>query len=187
MSETGKTILSEELMTAAVGVLGSMLIDENAVGPMLLAVEESDFQLPEHRHVFAAIRDLFRHGRPVDATLVNEALGRGYERLLADLMDRTPTAVHADAYAEALKRTSRLWQLRQLGDALSALDEEEHGRALIDRASARCEEILRRRRQELEVTARYLLDHETMDGETFAKVFDDPKAEELAPYLGSES
>ena len=60
-------------------------------------------------------------------------------------------------------------------------------RALIDRASARCEEILRRRRQELEVTARYLLDHETMDGETFAKVFDDPKAEELAPYLGSGS
>ena len=60
-------------------------------------------------------------------------------------------------------------------------------RALIDRASARCEEILLRRRQELEITARYLLDHETMDGETFAKVFDDPKTEELALYLGSGS
>ena len=38
------------------------------------------------------------------------------------------------------------------------------------------------RRHELEVTARYLLDHETMDADTFAKVFDDPGAEELAPY-----
>lgn len=135
MSEQSKGILSEELLTAAVGVLGSMLIDENAVGPMLLAVEESDFHLPEYRHVFAAIRDLFRHGRPVDAVLVNEAMGGGYERLLADLMDRTPTAVHADAYAEALKRTSRLWQLRQLGDELSSIDGEEQGRALIDQAN----------------------------------------------------
>ena len=55
-------------------------------------------------------------------------------------------------------------------------------RALVDDAYAVCEEILNRCRRELEVTARYLLDHETMEGETFAKVFDDPGAEELAPY-----
>ncbi|NBI65947.1 ATP-dependent zinc metalloprotease FtsH [Pseudoflavonifractor sp. 60] len=55
-------------------------------------------------------------------------------------------------------------------------------RSLIDQAYARCEEILTRRRRELEITARYLLDHETMDAETFARVFDDPKAEEFAPY-----
>ena len=34
--------------------------------------------------------------------------------------------------------------------------------------------------QELELTARYLLDHETMDAEVFAKVFTDPGAEEFA-------
>ena len=55
-------------------------------------------------------------------------------------------------------------------------------RALVDDAYAVCEEILNRCRRELEMTARYLLDHETMEGETFAKVFDDPGAEELAPY-----
>ena len=44
------------------------------------------------------------------------------------------------------------------------------------------EEILTRCRRELEITARYLLDHETMDGEVFAKVFDDPRAEEFVPY-----
>ena len=54
--------------------------------------------------------------------------------------------------------------------------------ALIDTAYADCQRILNLRRHELEVTARYLLDHETMDAETFAKVFDDPGAEELAPY-----
>ena len=55
---------------------------------------------------------------------------------------------------------------------------------IMDRAYRRCEEILTGCRRELEVTARYLLDHETMDGETFAKVFADPGAEEFAPYAG---
>lgn len=50
----------------------------------------------------------------------------------------------------------------------------------MDRAYARCEEILTRRRQELELTARYLLVHETMSGEIFQKVFTDPAAPELA-------
>ena len=53
---------------------------------------------------------------------------------------------------------------------------------LIDSAYADCERILTQRRHELEVVARYLLDHETMEAETFAKVFDNPEAEELAPY-----
>ena len=55
-------------------------------------------------------------------------------------------------------------------------------KAIVDKAYRRCEEILNGCRKELELTARYLLDHETMDGETFAKVFSDPGAEEFAPY-----
>ena len=60
-------------------------------------------------------------------------------------------------------------------------------RALIDNSYARCEEILTRCRRELEITARYLLDHESMEGEVFAKVFDDPDAEEFAPYQDGQS
>ena len=59
---------------------------------------------------------------------------------------------------------------------------DEEVKAIVDRAYRRCEEILSRCRKELELTARYLLDHETMDGEMFAKVFTDPGAEEFAPY-----
>ena len=57
---------------------------------------------------------------------------------------------------------------------------DEEVKAIVDRAYARCEEILTRRRQELELTARYLLVHETMRGEIFQKVFTDPAAPELA-------
>ena len=48
-------LLSEQLRTAAVGVLGAMLIDENTVGPMLQAVTEEDFRVPELRNLFREI------------------------------------------------------------------------------------------------------------------------------------
>ena len=56
---------------------------------------------------------------------------------------------------------------------------------IIDRAYRRCEEILSGCRKELELTARYLLDHETMDGAVFAKVFTYPGAEEFTAYAES--
>ena len=63
---------------------------------------------------------------------------------------------------------------------------DQEVKAIVDQAYRRCEEILARRRRELEITARYLLDHETMDGETFLKVFDQPEAEEFAAYREAE-
>ena len=59
---------------------------------------------------------------------------------------------------------------------------DQEVKAIVDRAYRQCEEILSRCRRELEITARYLLDHETMEAEVFAKVFDDPGAEEFADY-----
>ena len=57
---------------------------------------------------------------------------------------------------------------------------DEEVKHIVDRAYARCEEILTQKRPELELTARYLLEHETMDAETFEKVFTDPNAPEFA-------
>ena len=62
---------------------------------------------------------------------------------------------------------------------------DEEVKAIVDRAQERCRQILSDRRSQLELTARYLLDHETMDGDLFAKVFDDPGAEEFASYRES--
>jgi cell division protease FtsH len=59
---------------------------------------------------------------------------------------------------------------------------DQEVKAIVDHAYARCEEILTQRRSELEVTAHYLLDHETMDAHIFAKDFDEPDADELANY-----
>ena len=132
---TENKMLDEQLLTAAAGVLGSMLIDEEAVGPMLLAVEEEDFQVPEHRNLFRAMKALYGQGRPHDVILINEFLGGDYGNAIAELVEHTPTAANADAYAAALKKSSRLWHLRQLGAALNQAEDEDACRALVDKAN----------------------------------------------------
>lgn len=130
-----KRLLGESMMSAAVGVLGSMLIDERAVGPMLMAVSESDFHIQEQRNVFRAIREIYSEGVNADPILVNERLGGKYNEYLAGLINATPTAANADAYARELKRTSRLWQLKEIGEAIGAAEDEGDIQALIDRAN----------------------------------------------------
>ena len=50
---------------------------------------------------------------------------------------------------------------------------DEEIKAIIDNAYAQCEILLKNRMTELHRTAEYLLEHETMDAETFEKVFTD--------------
>ncbi len=57
---------------------------------------------------------------------------------------------------------------------------------IVERAYRRCEQILTEKSRELELTARYLLEHETMDAKTFEKVFTQPEAEEFAALLEEE-
>ena len=57
-------------------------------------------------------------------------------------------------------------------DTADLIDQEV--KAFVDEAYRRCEEILKAHRKELELTAAYLLENETMDAATFEKVFTDP-------------
>ena len=49
---------------------------------------------------------------------------------------------------------------------------DQEVKVIVDRAYTRCEDILTRRRKELDTIAQYLLEHETMDGQEVAKVFE---------------
>ena len=68
-------------------------------------------------------------------------------------------------------------QTKNYSEEVAAIIDEEV-KALIDNAYARCRQILTDQRSALELTARYLLEFETMDGATFQRVFDDPAAVE---------
>ncbi len=64
-------------------------------------------------------------------------------------------------------------QARAYSEEVAGLIDEEI-KAIIDLAYARCREILIAGRKELDLVAAYLLEHETMDAQTFERVFTDP-------------
>ncbi len=66
-------------------------------------------------------------------------------------------------------------QARAYSEEVAGLIDEEI-KAILDGAYRRCQEILSSHREELERTARYLLEFETMPAKDFALVFDDPQA-----------
>ena len=124
-------LLGQDLVTAQVGVLGSMLIDEAAVGPVMARVTEDAFVTPQYRLIFQAARRVFDAGRPVDPITINEALGGASGEQLLALMEQTPTAANCDAYVELLLRASRRHRLRELGEQLAdAADDEAAERAV---------------------------------------------------------
>ena len=134
MNQEQQKILSERLLTAEQGVLGSMLIDGEAIGPMLAAVRPEDFQRPENRNIFQAFRELYGQGKACDPILINEYMGGSYRQYLADLMELTPTAANAEEYARVLRESSRLWRLRTIGDKLAQAEDLEACRKLADQA-----------------------------------------------------
>ena len=134
MNQEQTKILAERLLTAEQGVLGSMLIDGEAIGPMLAAVRPEDFQRSENRNIFQAFRELYGQGKACDPILVNEYMGGSYRQYLADLMELTPTAANAEEYARVLRESSRLWRLRTIGDKLAQAEDLESCRKLADQA-----------------------------------------------------
>mgnify|MGYP000624619797 FL=1 len=72
-------------------------------------------------------------------------------------------------------------QARTYSEEVAAQIDQEV-KNIIERAHARCRDILTQHRHELDITARYLLDHETMDAQTFDHVFTQPDDPELAGY-----
>ena len=70
-------------------------------------------------------------------------------------------------------------QARTYSEEVAAQIDQEV-KHIIEQAHARCRDILTQHRHELDITARYLLDRETMDAQTFDHVFTQPDDPELA-------
>lgn len=130
--------LSQDLLNAQVGVLGSILIDEDCVGPVLAKVSDRDFVTAQYRSIFQAIQALFRAGLPVTGISIREKLGGtpgdSWSRLLVDIGDITATAAHVDDYVRLLKESSALYQLREFGAALQNARDMGEARSILDKA-----------------------------------------------------
>ncbi len=124
-------------------VIGSMLIDRDAVFSVEELVEPQDFYRDEHRYIVKAIFELSNAQKPVDIVSVADKLrGEGKLELvggityLARLADSVPNSANADYYAKIVKEKSLLRQLIKIGGEISEMgfDQTTSIDTLIDRA-----------------------------------------------------
>lgn len=93
-------------LEAEAAVLGSLLLDPEAIFPVLQVLRAEDFYRESHRRIFTALAALHEGTGAVDTLLLREELRRrgdldivGGPEVLVGLLDRTPTAAHALRYA----------------------------------------------------------------------------------------
>lgn len=117
----------DQAIEAQASVIGSMLIDEDVVGPALAELTPRDFIYEPYRRVFLAFRKLFGDGTPPDlVTILHELAGdKSYSpdetaKLLKECMETTPTSANWQLYAKIVRETARLRRIhdlsRQLGE-----------------------------------------------------------------------
>lgn len=129
-------LLMDRLNQAQAAVLGSMLIDSGVVGSCLQRVTLDDFPSGTYQPVFRAIKALFDSGAPVDPITINAKLGGNYSRILADLMDATPTAARWDVYSDLLRETSRIYRRQKLALLLAGENDPAASDALVEQINA---------------------------------------------------
>ena len=114
-------------------VIGSMLMDKNAI------INVSGWLLPEHfyddRHskIYSVIVDLFQDGIPVDLVTVADKLSKkkllkkvGGRTYLTDLVDSVPTASHAEEYGELVKEAATRRGLISSASEITTLSYDEN-------------------------------------------------------------
>lgn len=123
-------LLERTLYKAEGAVIGSMIIDESCVPDVMLKVVPEHFIHPEYRHLFEAIRGLWQDRQPIDPVTVEDVVGFRYHKLLADLMQMTPTAANVMKYAAILQQDAQLHQIQTLASKLQLADDMDDARKI---------------------------------------------------------
>lgn len=109
-------------------VLGSLLVDKDAVVKVGAMLSSEDFFDPRHRVVFESVVHLFEDGSAVDVVTVAADLkkakklkGIGGRAYLAELAGVLPTAANVEYYAKIVKERGIRRRLIEMGNQLQAL------------------------------------------------------------------
>ncbi|MBB6398584.1 replicative DNA helicase [Actinomadura coerulea] len=133
-------------ISAEQGVLGGMLLSQDAIAEVVEMLRTPDFYRPAHQIIYDVVLDLYGRGDPADAVTVageltkNGEIGRiGGAPYLHTLISLVPTAANAGYYAKIVHERAVLRRLVeagtrivQMGYAADGADADE----VLDRAQA---------------------------------------------------
>ena len=99
-------------------VLGSIIIDNNALVKVADTISSDDFYLPKHRYIYEAIFDLYAQNAPIDILSLSNRLEEkklldeiGGVSFLTSLVNKTPTSAHIIHYANIIHQKKVLRDL----------------------------------------------------------------------------
>lgn len=130
-------------LPAEQSLLGSLLIDPEAINQVADRLTAEDFYLTEHQQIYLAMQELFLTSRNIDVvTLMDMLVTRGVydkaggEDYLRTLAEAVPDAMNVRDYAKIVKEKSVLRQLIGAGNEISeaAYSEQDSVEDIINHA-----------------------------------------------------
>jgi replicative DNA helicase len=115
-------------LEAEQSLLGSLLIDRDAIIKVASSVKQDDFYSGANGAIYQAILDLYNRREPTDFVTLTDELTR-QERLdqvggvayLTSLLNIVPTAVHVEYYGKIVDRTATLRRLIDAGATIVSI------------------------------------------------------------------
>ncbi|HEU4672308.1 MAG TPA: replicative DNA helicase [Candidatus Limnocylindrales bacterium] len=146
--------LPPQSLEAEQSVLGSVLIDRDAIVEVAEFLRPEDFYRQQNGLIYGAMLELFERREPIDIVTVAEALERreeldaiGGRSYLSSLSNETPTAVHAVQYARIVERKAVLRNLISAAGKIAGIGYEDPAeiQEAIDRAETELFSVSERR------------------------------------------
>jgi replicative DNA helicase len=135
--------LPPQNIEAEQSVLGSLLIDSDAIIRIAPFLRAEDFYRETHSLVYQAILDLHEHRKPADFITLCDELERrnqleevGGAAYLTSLINAVPTSIHVEYYAHIVERTAILRRLITAAGQIASIayEEAEDVDEVVDRA-----------------------------------------------------
>ena len=132
-------------------VLGSMLVDKDAVVKAIELLKVADFYRQDNSEIFAAMLDVYAKGDSIDFLTVKEALKLrnslekvGGDEYLSSLIDMVPTTSNVDSYIRIVEEKATLRSLIKAANDIVAYGyaETEEVDKIIDMTEKRIFDVL---------------------------------------------
>jgi len=121
-----------QAVEAEQSVLGSLLLDADAIIKIADQLHVEDFYRPDHQTIYAAILSLFEHRRAIDVVTLTEELEStkqleraGGAASIASLTSHVPSAANVTHYAEIVHEKGVLRRLIRTASAITELGYHE--------------------------------------------------------------
>ncbi|MFO0862537.1 MAG: replicative DNA helicase [Candidatus Saccharibacteria bacterium] len=136
MANTSSTNRADKLppqnVEAEQSVLGSLLIDRDAIIKVADVVSSEDFYITKNGQIFETVLGLYERREPIDVVTLSDALAKkkilkqiGGSSYLTDLANGVPSSAHAAQYAKIVADKATLRRLIEAANSINNLAYEE--------------------------------------------------------------